>query len=152
MYWTGPSCHRGTVPKIELLLSPGPAGSGLWAGVLLLCWQTSSAQLLRDPPAPLHTLLSWQEWSLLNSSSSSLVWQQIFSTVLLIISIRQIPLVCCQKIIFWWSDFNLFLPNSCPLDYNIHFWLHLRNPGLAVNGILHLATVSRLWELSQYQC
>lgn len=47
VYWTGPSCHRGTVPKIEMRLSRAPAVSGLCAGVVLLCWQTSRAQLLR---------------------------------------------------------------------------------------------------------
>lgn len=47
VHWAGPCCHRGAVPRAELLLCPGPAVPGLWAGC---CWQPSPALL---PGAPL---------------------------------------------------------------------------------------------------
>lgn len=110
VYWTGPSCHRGTVPKIEMLLSPGPAVSGLCAGRCCCAGRHPQHSCLGLPSASLQTLLSWQGWSLLNSSYSSRVWQQIFSTVLLITSIRQIALVCHQKIFFLVVELEHFLP------------------------------------------
>lgn len=69
--WTGHSCHRGTVPKTELWLSPAPAVSGCVQGGWCCADRHPQHSCLGLPSASLHTLLSWQEWSLLSFSCSS---------------------------------------------------------------------------------